>query len=84
LAYVSINRAGWFLSKMGMLAISTRARAALLVLAFAGLLFAHDPIAYGVYNAGVNDKMETARRVNAALDRCCSLSTLVTRVTNVL
>ena len=72
LLYLLINvadRYGGFL-KNYLSSPSLRAIGLLLPLLLA--VFSHDPIAYGLYNAGPNEKIESARRADRALDSCCS------------
>ena len=46
-------------------------KAALLFLPFALVFLSHDLVAYALYNAGANNKIESARRVDSALRTCC-------------
>lgn len=44
------------------------------------LWFSTDIIAYGVYNAGVNNKLESSRRVDSAMSACCRPLQLLQRL----
>jgi hypothetical protein len=77
LLLVLINAPSRYLSFLGAWVESTRLRAVLLVLPFALLLWSHDPIAYGMFTTGVDDKIESARRTESALQEGCSVLSLL-------
>jgi len=54
-------------------------RATLLALPLVMMVFADDMIAWGIYNAGALNKLETARRTDAA-KACCSVAELLRRL----
>ena len=71
LAFVLINTASRYLGFLRSYTHDPTLRAICLLVPFAFMFFSRDLIAYALYNAGANNKIETARQSDAALTACC-------------